>query len=105
MTTDQLVEQSSNEPPSAPTRAMRADACRNRAKLVDAARQAFAAKGVATTVEEVARAADVGVGTLYRHFPKRIDLVEAVYLEEVQTLVDLSAQVTEELAPWDGLVA
>ena len=86
-------------------RPMRADACRNRAKLIDAARLTFAAKGVSTTVEEIARAADVGVGTLYRHFPRRIDLVEAVYLEDVQTLVDLAVEVGATLGPWDGLVA
>jgi AcrR family transcriptional regulator len=85
-------------------RAMRADASRNRARLIEAARDVFAERGSATTVEEVAKAADVGVGTFYRHFPRRIDLVEAVYLEDVDGLVAHA----EELSsgdPWEGLVA
>ena len=104
MTVEQVDDQAAG-PTTAPVRAMRADACRNRAKLVDAARQAFAAKGVATTVEEVAKAADVGVGTLYRHFPRRIDLVEAVYREDVEGLVTLAQDVVRDFEPWPALVA
>jgi AcrR family transcriptional regulator len=72
-------------------RPMRADASRNRARLVEAARAAFTARGSNATVEEMAKAADVGVGTLYRHFPRRIDLVEAVYREDVDELVAQAA--------------
>lgn len=68
-------------------RPMRADARRNRERLVEAARATFAAHGSEASIEEIARAADVGVGTLYRHFPRRIDLVEAVYREDVDALV------------------
>ena len=67
-------------------RPMRADASRNRARLVEAARAAFTARGSNATVEEMAKAAGVGVGTLYRHFPRRIDLVEAVYREDVDAV-------------------
>jgi AcrR family transcriptional regulator len=89
---------------TAAPRAMRADACRNRARLIEAARGVFAERGSATTVEEVAKAADVGVGTFYRHFPRRIDLVEAVYLEDVDGLVAEAAELSTA-DPWDGLVA
>jgi AcrR family transcriptional regulator len=88
-----------------PARPRRADASRNRARLVEAARSVFAERGTAATVEEIARAADVGVGTLYRHFPRRIDLVEAVYLEDVEGLVALADELATTVAPWEGLVA
>ena len=84
---------------------MRADASRNRARLVEAARAAFASRGSNATVEEMAKAADVGVGTLYRHFPRRIDLVEAVYREDVDELVAHAGVLVDSTDPWDGLVA
>lgn len=90
---------------AAPPRPMRADACRNRARLIEAARAVFAERGSATTVEEVAKAADVGVGTFYRHFPRRIDLVEAVYLEDVDGLVTHAAELATTAEPWEALVA
>lgn len=86
------------------SRRQRADACRNRARLIDAARAVFAARGNSATVEEIAKAADVGVGTFYRHFPRRIDLVEAVYLEDVDGLVVLADQLCRTAAPWEALV-
>ena len=58
---------------------MRADARRNYERLVAAARQVFADQGGGASMEAIAKEAGVGVGTLYRHFPKRIDVVEAVY--------------------------
>ena len=79
-------------------RPMRADASRNRARLVEAARAAFTARGSNATVEEMAKAADVGVGTLYRHFPRRIDLVEAVYREDVDELVAQADVLVDEHA-------
>ena len=66
-------------------RAMRADAKRNYDKIVTAARETFAENGSATSLEAVARRAGVGIGTLYRHFPTRQALLEAVYIGEVQT--------------------
>jgi len=89
---------------SAP-RPMRADARRNYARLVEAAREAFSARGSEASIEEIAKRADVGVGTLYRHFPRRIDLVEAVYREDVDSLVSLADQASDQLEPWDALVA
>ncbi len=89
---------------SAP-RPMRADARRNYVRLVEAAREVFSARGSEASIEEIAKRADVGVGTLYRHFPRRIDLVEAVYREDVDGLVTLADQVSDQLEPWDALVA
>ena len=87
------------------TRPMRADARRNYDALVAAAREVLAERGSEAAMEEIARRADVGVGTLYRHFPRRIDLVEAVYREDVDGIVALAADVAERLEPWDALVA
>ena len=84
-------------------RPMRADARRNYDKLISAARLAFAANGSATSLEDIARRAEVGVGTLYRHFPTRQDLLEAVYVEEVEALCSSAADLID-LDPWDALV-
>jgi len=89
---------------TAAARPMRADASRNRERLVDAARAVFAARGSNATVEEMAKAADLGVGTLYRHFPRRIDLVEAVYREDVDELVAHAGELVTTTEPWEGLV-
>ena len=86
------------------TRPMRADARRNYEKVIAAARDAFAAGGSATSLEEIARRAGVGIGTLYRHFPNRQALLEAVYAEEVESLCRSAADVAD-LEPWDALVA
>jgi AcrR family transcriptional regulator len=85
-------------------RPLRADASRNRQRLIEAARAAFTARGSNATVEEMAKAADVGVGTLYRHFPRRIDLVEAVYREDVDELVAYAGELGGTTDPWQGLV-
>lgn len=67
-------------------RAPRADALRNRAKVLDAARAVFAEHGPTASTEEVARAAGVGVGTVFRHFPTKEALLEAVYVAQLQGL-------------------
>jgi AcrR family transcriptional regulator len=97
MTTDVAVD-------AGLVRPMRADARRNYDALVAAAREQFAEQGTSASLEEIARRADVGIGTLYRHFPTRDALVEAVYVEEVQSFVSD----TEHLAdrePWDAFDA
>jgi AcrR family transcriptional regulator len=85
-------------------RPMRADARRNYEKVIAAARGAFAEGGSSTSLEEIARRAEVGIGTLYRHFPTRQALLEAVYVGEVEELCRSAADL-DELAPWDALVA
>ncbi len=92
----------SREPAERP---LRADARRNRERLLAAAREVFVARGTDTSLDEIARAAGVGPGTLYRHFPRRVDLVDALYREDVQALVDLADRLETEREPWDALVA
>ncbi|MFE3255772.1 TetR/AcrR family transcriptional regulator [Nocardia sp. NPDC059091] len=67
---------------------LRADARRNRARVLEVAESVFAAQGVEVPIEEVARTAGVGVGTVYRHFPTKNDLVEAIVAERMRRLVD-----------------
>jgi AcrR family transcriptional regulator len=80
-------------------RPMRADARRNRELLVAAAREVFAEQGVSASMEAIARKAGVGVGTLYRHFPTRLDVVEAVYEDDVQELTDAAQRLVSTLEP------
>jgi AcrR family transcriptional regulator len=78
---------------------LRADAERNRIRLLDAARAAFASGQAAVTLEQIARDADVGIGTLYRHFPTREALVEALYREELALLCAGAEQLLATQAP------
>jgi AcrR family transcriptional regulator len=84
---------------------MRADAKRNDERLVTAARKVFAQEGGGASMEAIAKEAGVGVGTLYRHFPKRIDVVEAVYREDVDELTAVAESVIGTMEPWPALVA
>jgi AcrR family transcriptional regulator len=77
----------------------RADAERNRIRLLDAAKVAFAEKGSAASLDEIARAASVGIGTLYRHFPTRDALIAAVYRNETDQLVAAAARLAETHPP------
>src|SRR6476659_10182711 len=83
-------------------RPMRADARRNYEKVLAAAREAFAEGGESTSLEEIARRAGVGIGTLYRHFPNRQALVEALYLDEVEEVCRSAAEL-EGGDPWESL--
>ncbi|NUS00907.1 MAG: TetR/AcrR family transcriptional regulator [Kribbellaceae bacterium] len=87
------------------TRPTRADAARNYDRLVTAAREAFAEHGTDTSLEEIARRAGVGIGTLYRRFPNRTALLEAVYVDEIQSVVDRAYEFDKELDPFDALAA
>src|SRR5690242_9609543 len=84
------------------TRPKRADARRNYQKVLAAARDAFAEGGEATSLEEIARRAGVGIGTLYRHFPNRQALLEALYVNEVEELSRSAAEL-DGLDPWEAL--
>jgi AcrR family transcriptional regulator len=81
----------------------RADAARNRERVLEAAKLVFSAGGPGASLEAVARAAGVGIGTLYRHFPTREALFEAVYRREVQHLADLAEELKQEARPIDAL--
>ena len=85
------------------SRPKRADARRNYDKVLVAAREAFAQGGEATALEEIARRAGVGIGTLYRNFPNRQALVEALYVGEVEQ-VCRSAEETNGAEPWEALI-
>jgi len=84
-------------------RPQRADARRNYEKLLAVARDVFAEDGVSATLDDIARRAQVGPATLYRHFPTRQHLLEAVYLEEV-VAISRSAEDLADLPPWEALV-
>jgi AcrR family transcriptional regulator len=85
------------------TRPKRADARRNYEKVLAAARGAFADGGESTALEEIARRAGVGIGTLYRHFPSRQALLEALYLEEVEEVCRSAAEQLDRADPWEAL--
>ena len=85
------------------TRPKRADARRNYDKVLAAAREAFAEGGESTALEEIARRAGVGIGTLYRNFPNRQALLETLYLEEVEEICRSAAEVDETADPWEAL--
>ncbi|HEY3879836.1 MAG TPA: TetR/AcrR family transcriptional regulator [Trebonia sp.] len=82
---------------------MRADARRSRAKLLDAATAAFADTGADAPLEDIARRAGVGIGTLYRHFPTRVDLQAAVYRSQVETVCAAADQYMSSASPDQAL--
>jgi AcrR family transcriptional regulator len=85
------------EPPA--VRKRRADSERNRARLLETAKAAFAEKGSGASLDEIARIAGVGAGTLYRHFPTRDALVTAVYRNETEQLVSAADRLAETHPP------
>ena len=95
---------SATEQPSSAllARPKRADARRNYEKVLTAAREAFAEGGESTALEEIARRAGVGIGTLYRHFPNRQALLEALYVDEVEEICRTAAEL-EDTEPWEAL--
>jgi AcrR family transcriptional regulator len=84
---------------------LRSDARRNRDQILRAAREIFAARGTSVPMEEIAREAEVGVGTLYRRFPDREALIRAVFRDNVRAIAeDIRAALDEEPTAWDALV-
>ncbi len=81
----------------------RADSVRNRERLLKAAARVLGTGGPEASLEAVAKRAGVGIGTLYRHFPTRESLFEAVYRHEVDALAELAGQMGQESAPVDAL--
>lgn len=84
-------------------RTMRADAVRNRAKILAAAASVFAQHGPDASLEEIAHRAEVGIGTLYRHFPDRQSLMVALYRERLEALNELGATLLESPEPYAAL--
>jgi AcrR family transcriptional regulator len=92
------------ERPELLARPKRADARRNYEQLIAAAREAFKEADRSASLEDIARRAGVGIGTLYRHFPTRADLIEAVYVDEVEALARSAEAVAGGDDPWDALI-
>lgn len=85
------------------SRKPRADALRNHERVLEAAKAVFSAGGPEASLEAVAREAGVGIGTLYRHFPTREALYEAVYRREVEQLSELAEELKDEGEPVEAL--
>jgi AcrR family transcriptional regulator len=84
---------------------LRRDAARNRAALIAAGRDVFAERGPEASLEEIARRADVGIGTLYRHFPTRDALVEVIFEEHFDQIVAAAEAASADEDAWRGLVS
>ncbi|WP_205708548.1 TetR family transcriptional regulator [Kineococcus siccus] len=89
--------------PAEACRPLRRDAERNRRRLLDAAREVFADRGFAATLDDVAHAAGLGVGTVYRRFPDKDALVEALFEERITGLVELAEHAAQAEDAWTGL--
>jgi AcrR family transcriptional regulator len=88
-----------------PGRKPRTDALRNRERILEVAKEAFTRSGAQTSLDDIAKQAGVGAGTLYRHFPTRDDLLEAVYRTEVERLAEAEKRFAETLPPVEALRA
>jgi AcrR family transcriptional regulator len=87
------------------SRKPRADAQRNRERILEVAKQAFTRSGADTSLDDIAKQAGVGPGTLYRHFPRRDVLLEAVYRSEVEKLAAAERKLAETMPPMEALRA
>jgi AcrR family transcriptional regulator len=85
-------------------RPLRRDAERNRQLLLRTARELMAERGLEVSYEEIARAAGTGMGTVYRRFPERQDLVDALFAEHIAAVIALAVDAGRADSPWDGLV-
>lgn len=92
-------------PPPAPLRKPRADAKRNRERILAVAKEAFTRDGAAASLDDIARRSGIGSGTLYRHFPTRDVLIEAVYQSEVEKLAAAEQRLAATMPPVEALRA
>src|SRR5438309_11180038 len=83
---------------------LRADAERNRGRILDAAAELFAAKGLSVGLDEIAQHAGVGVGTAYRRFPDKRQLIEELFEDRVDSMAQLGEDALAADDPWEGLV-
>src|ERR1700757_4969149 len=83
----------------------RSDAKRNRERILEVARQVFTRRGAGASMDEIAKRAGIGPGTLYRHFPTRDELLAAVYISEVEKLAEAQRKFSAELPPLEALRA
>ncbi len=93
------------KPKQASVRKPRSDAQRNRERILEVARQAFSRSGANASLDDIARKAGVGPGTLYRHFPTREELLVAVYRSEMEKLAAAEQKFAEDLPPIEALRA
>jgi AcrR family transcriptional regulator len=91
--------------PSPPARKPRADAMRNRERILEVAKEVFTRDGAAASLDDIARRSGIGSGTLYRHFPTRDALIEAVYRSEVEKLGAAEQRLAATLPPLEALRA
>lgn len=89
------------DPPPAPR--LRKDAALNRGRIIAAARREFAARGIDASLEQIARSAGVAIGTLYRHFPTRVDLLLAAFAEKFDSFMAAADEALTAEDPWNGL--
>ena len=90
---------------STTARKPRTDALRNRERILEVAKAAFTRQGANASLEEIAKQAGVGTGTLYRHFPTRDELIEGVYRNEVEKLAAAAGRFSETMSPIEALRA
>jgi AcrR family transcriptional regulator len=100
-----VARKNSQSAPRKPRTALRADAQRNRGRILEAAKQAFTRHGVDASLDDIAKQAGVGPGTLYRHFPNRDALLEAVFRGEVDKLAAAQQKFSETMPPLRALRA
>src|SRR6516165_12335928 len=93
------MTRTSDQVPPRPAEQLRADARQNRARLIAAATEAFAERGADAPLEDIARRAGVGIGTLYRHFPTRLDLQAAVFRSQVESVCDMADEFLVTASP------
>jgi AcrR family transcriptional regulator len=91
--------------PPPPSRKPRADARRNRERILEVAKEAFTRDGAAASLDDIARRSNIGSGTLYRHFPTRDALIEAVYRSEVEKLAAAEQRFATTMPPLEALRA
>ena len=103
MTTVTEKANASGEKPAGPDRALRADARRNREAVIAAAKKLFADQGLEAQMPDVAKAAKVGVGTVYRHFPTKDDLIAALVAERFERLAERAREDLEVEDAWEGI--
>jgi AcrR family transcriptional regulator len=100
-----MAKKRSQAAPRKPERKPRTDALRNRERILETAKRAFTRFGAEASLDEIAKQAGVGPGTLYRHFPTRDTLIEAVYRKEVEKLAAAGRQFAETMTPVEALRA
>jgi AcrR family transcriptional regulator len=88
--------------PAPPERRVRADAQRNLVTLLQAAKAVFAESGVDAPVRDIAERAGVGIGTVYRHFPRRPDLIAAVFSQELDSCADAASELAAQYPPFEA---